>query len=140
MVKKPLGKEFYTYGIDFSSLAASTDSSGIINIEADSWFIAQKLTYTADIAAATQTANSRVIPLCTILITDTGSGRQLSNIAMPIPSIMGNGELPFILPTPKIFKPRSAISVKVANYSAATTYNLHIAIHGSKAWYDTDPV
>lgn len=131
-----LGKEFYSYALSFSALANATDATGVINIEADSWFIAQKLTFAADIAAAAQTDANRVIPLVTVLITDTGSGRQLSNQAIPIPATMGTGELPFILPTPKIFKPRSALSIKVANYSAATTYNLYLVLHGAKAWYE----
>lgn len=131
----PRAQEFYTYQASFSSLANGSDATANISIEADSFFKAQKLTYMADLAAAAQTESGRVIPLCTILITDTGSGRRLMNEAIPIPALFGNGQLPFILPTPKVFKPQSTISIQVANYSAASTYNLYISIHGAKLWY-----
>ena len=133
--KTPIASEFYTYQVSFASLANGTDATGVINIEADSWFKAQKITYFADLALAAQTESSRVIPLVSVIITDTGSGRQIMNESVPIPALFGNGQLPFILPTPKIFKPRSAISVKVSNYSTATTYNLYLAISGAKLWY-----
>lgn len=133
--RKPISSEFYTYGVTFSALASGTDASAIINIEADSYFKIQKLTYQADIAAAAQTDSSRVIPNVSVIITDTGSGRQLSNVSVPIVAFFGTGEMPFILPTPKVFKPSSSISVKVSNFDAAVTYNLRLSFHGAKLWY-----
>ena len=134
--QQPIASEFYTYAVSFVDLANGTDASDIINIEADSYFKAQKLTYFADLSAgAAITESARVLPLVSILITDTGSGRQLSNTSIPIPALFGTGELPFILPTPKVFKPRSAVSFKVSNYSAGTTYDLYLNLHGCKLWY-----
>lgn len=135
MDKKLLGQEFYTYGLVFSGLANGTQATGVINIEADSYFKVQKLTYFADIALAAQTDSSRIVPLVTVSVTDTGSGRQLMNEAQPIPALFGTGELPFILPTPKIFKPRTSLSITIANFSSGSTYNVRLLFNGAKLWY-----
>lgn len=127
-------KDFYVYQEDFSGLAAGASQTGNVNIQADSDFVVQKLAYAADIAGAAQTDSGRVIPLVTVLITDTGSGRQLMESSVPIPSLFGTGELPFILPQPKLFLARSTINVTVANYSNATTYNLRVSFIGYKVF------
>lgn len=127
-------REFYTYQEDFSALAASTSAIANVNIQSDSDFVLQKLMYFADIAAAAQLSNSKVVPLCTIVITDSGSGRQLMESAVPIPSLFGSGDLPFILPTPRLFQARSTITITIANFSAATTYNVRLSLCGYKVY------
>lgn len=127
-------REFYTYEEDFSALAAATSATGNINIQSDSDFVLQKLMYFADVAAAAQTSGAKIVPLCTIVITDTGSGRQLMESAVSIPSLFGTGELPFILPTPRLFQARSTIAITVANFSAATAYNLRLSFCGYKVY------
>lgn len=127
-------KEFFTYELDFAAVANGSSASSSFNIQADSDFVLQKLAYFADIAAAAQTANTRVIPLMTTVITDTGSGRQLMSAAVPVVSLFGTGELPFILPTPRLFQARSNVSVTVANFDAAATYNLKLSFIGYKQY------
>lgn len=124
--------DFYIYETDFAALAAGSTVTNTINIQADADFVVQKLTFFADIAAAAQTDSGRVIPLCSVLITDTGSGRQLMSSAVPIPSMFGTGEIPYILSQPKIFSARSNIQIQVANFSAATAYNLKLSFIGVK--------
>jgi len=127
-------KEFFTYQETFSALTSGNSATGNINIQADSDFVMQKLTYQADIAAATQTDSNRVIPNATIVITDTGSGRQLMESAVPITSLFGTGELPFILPTPRMFLARSTIALVVANFDAAVDYNIRLSFIGYKLY------
>ena len=115
-------KDFFIYQEDFSNVQASTAQTGNIQIQADSDFALQKLTMFADINGAAVTADSRVLPLVTIQITDSGSGRNLIETPAPIPNFFGNGELPFILPTPKIFEARATVTINIANYSAGTDY------------------
>ena len=129
-----IAKDFYIYQEDFSGLAASTSATGTIRIQADSDFILQKLTYFADIAAAIQTDSSRVVPLVTLQVIDAGSGRNLLEAPAPISSLFGEGDLPFILPTPRVFFARSNIELTVANFSAATTYNVRLSFIGYKAY------
>lgn len=129
-----IAKDFYIYQEDFSGLVNSTSATGNITIQADSDFILQKLTYFVDIAGAVQTDSSRVIPLITLQIIDAGSGRNLIETPAPISSLFGEGDLPFILPTPRVFFARSNIELTVANFSAATTYNLRLSFIGYKAY------
>ena len=86
--------------------------------------------------AAAQTESTRVIPLVTMQVTDSGSGRNLFESPVAVPSLFGTGELPFILPTPKLFSARSTITIAVANFDTAATYNLRFSFIGYKA-FDT---
>jgi len=128
-------KEFFVYEADFASVASGASATTNINIQADSDFVLQKLTYHADIASAAVTDSSRIIPNATVILTDTGSGRQLMESAIPIPSLFGVGELPFILPTPRLFSARATLTVVVANFDAAVTYALKLSFMGYKLYY-----
>lgn len=127
-----IAQDLFTYEVDFSALANGASSTGTIQVEAQSDFLWQKATYFADIAAAAQTDSSRIIPLCTVLLTDSGSARQLMNSAVPVSSMFGTGESPFILTVPKKFMARTSITIQVANFSAATTYNIRLSFIGVK--------
>lgn len=131
-----VARDFYTYEEDFAAanLTAGATLNGSIEIQADSDFVWQKALYFADIAAAAQTDSSRVIPLVTVQLIDTGSGRNLFETAAPVPSIYGTGELPFVLPVPRLFFARSTIQVQVSNFSAATAYGLRLSFVGYKAY------
>lgn len=125
-------RDFFVYAINFAGLAAAATANGQIQIQADSDFETQKLSMFADIAGAAQTAETRVLPLVTVQVTDTGTGRQVFNIPVPIPGIMGDGQIPFILPTTKLFTKNASVAFQVSNYSAVTTYNLRLLLIGSK--------
>lgn len=127
-----IAKDFFIYEADTSSLAAGANSTTNVAVQADSDFVLQKIGYAADVAGAAQTDSSRVIPLVTVVITDTGSGRQLMSAAVPISTFIGDGRLPFILPQPKLFSARTIISIAFANFSAATTYNIRLSLIGMK--------
>jgi hypothetical protein len=134
MDERVLSKDFYVYQSSVASIAAAANASDQINIQADSYFILQKLTFFADIAGAAQTDSSRVLPLVSMQITDTGSGRQVFGGEVPIPSIFGSGSLPFILPNPRKFAANSTIALTFTNFSAATTYRLFVQFIGTKVY------
>lgn len=128
-------RDFFVYVSTVASLAAAASDSDTVNIEASSDFILRKMTMFADIAGAVQTDSSRVLPLISVQITDTGAGKQLFTDAIPIPSLFGSGTIPFILPSPRIFARNSTISVAYENYSAATTYaNIYLNFIGEKVY------
>lgn len=127
-------RDFYIYEAEALALASGASSNDVVNIEADSNFILQKLAYQADIAAAAFTATTRPIPNVTVQIIDTGSGRQLMSNPIPIPSFFGTGELPFILPNPRLFMRNSSIQVAFTNFDAAVTYNIRLALIGYKVY------
>lgn len=125
-------RDFFAYTLAFSALAAGGAAQGAIQIQADSDFELSKFTMFADIAGADETEATRVLPLVTIQITDTGTGRALFSSALPIPAIMGDGRIPFILPVPKVFSANASVAIQVASFSAATTYNLRLLLIGAK--------
>lgn len=128
-----IAEDFFTYNIQFEDLAVGATQVGFIQIEADSDFLIQKLAYFSSIAGAAQTFNTIDIPLVTVLIVDTGSGRQLMNNAVPLTALFGDGRLPYILPTPKLFVKNSRINVTLFNFSAGTEYDdIFINFEGKK--------
>ena len=131
-----IGKDFYAYSLIFTALALNTNQTKNIPIQADSDFVLQKLCFFADDGVIVKfSPNTRLIPNVTVLITDTGSGRQIMDSAVPLYSLFGTAENPFILPTPKVFSARSNISVTVANVeAAAATYTLRLAFIGTKVF------
>lgn len=132
LLNRYIARDFFVYNTVHSVVVAGTSNTQTININADSDFQIEKLTFFADIAAAGQNNSTRVIPLATVLIVDSGSGRQFSDQAFPIASLFGNGQIPFVLKQPKILSARTSISVVVANFDAVNTYNLRLSFIGSK--------
>ena len=129
-------QDFYVYADTISSIASGASDTRTVKIEADANFSALKINYFASIAGAAQTADTRVIPLITVQITDQGSGRNLFNQAVPLPVIAGTGELPFLIPLQggRAFRANSSILFTFTNYSAATTYRLDYGLVGVKEW------
>lgn len=125
-------RDFFAYAINFFNLGAGQAQNGAIQIQADSDFELQKMAFFADIAGGPETADGRVLPLVALQITDTGTGRQIFNTDVPVPATMGDGQIPFILPTTKIFSANASVAFQVTNYSAATTYNLRLVCFGAK--------
>jgi hypothetical protein len=125
-------RDFFTYAINFANLPPGNTAEGQIQIQSDSDFELQKMAQFADIAGGAQTATTRVLPLVTLQITDTGTGRQVFQAPVPIPGVFGDGQIPFILPVTKMFSRNASVAFSVANYSAATTYNLRLLMIGAK--------
>ncbi len=130
-----LYRSFFSYTLQTASIAAGATDTDTVNIENDSQFVWTKTSYFADLAGAVQTDATRVIPLVTAQITDSGSARQFFDTPQPINNIAGQGNIPFILPAPFIFKNNANINVTFTNYSAATTYtNVIITLHGFRIY------
>lgn len=128
-----LRRDFFVYGLDFLNLAAGATATGQIQIQADSDFELQKLTFFAErIGQPPPTESTRELPLVTIQITDSGTGRTLFSRPTPVPSIMGDGRIPFILPTTKVFTKNAAVVVVAQNYAPGAAYNLRLSFIGTK--------
>lgn len=126
-------EDYFVYSIDFTNLDAGQSDNGQIQIQADSDFKWVSAIYYITIADAVFTAETRPMPNITVQITDSGSGRQLFNQPVPVPSVFGQGVLPYMLPIPRIFKARSSIAFAIANFDAAQDdYNLRLALVGTK--------
>lgn len=126
-------QDYYAYVANAgASLAANAVVTVSLPVEADSTFILTKMAYSADVALALQTDSSRVIPLVTVAIVDSGSGRNLQNAPVPIGCLGGHDGLPFVLPVPREFKPSSSIAVTFTNTSANVYGNVKLVLFGYK--------
>lgn len=125
-------------GLDFkyqtptvASIANGASVQVTIQFDQNSSFNWLRSTFTADLAGVAETEAGLIIPLVTVQITDQGSGMSFMNAPIPIPSIAGTGQLPYVLPTPQLIQPNASFIYSFNNYSAATTYtNLRLQFHG----------
>lgn len=128
-------RDFYSY-TQRAAIAGvvGTTVNYTYQIEADSYFYMNALSYQADSALAAVTHATNVIPLVTVVIFDSGSGRQLMANPTPINCIMAEmGGSPFRLPKPRRFAPTSQITITAVNYSAIA-YNVSITLSGFKVY------
>jgi hypothetical protein len=129
-----LALAFFTYSVNFSAIAGGANGTETFDIEADSDFRLQMLTQFTSIAVAIQTDATRVIPISTVLITDTGSGRNFMDAAQPVNNLFGTAKDPFVLPRAKIFPARSTVRIEMSNLTGATTYNITLSFIGVKMY------
>lgn len=130
----PGPRDFYNYTQRAVSLAAAATTSLTYQIEADSYMYMNALTYQVDEAGGDITYSSNPLGLITVVLFDSGSGRQLMANPTPVSCIMGDGRHPFRLPKPRRIAPTSQITATLVNYSNATTYNISICLSGFKVY------
>ena len=126
--------DFFIYEVDFAGLTHGTSQTSNFTIQQEADFLLTKLTMVADIAAAAFTDSTRPVPLVTMMVNDTGSGRNLMSSAVPLPNIFGAGDLPFILPRQRLFVASSVVNITLTNYDAAVDYNIRLSFIGEKAF------
>jgi hypothetical protein len=124
-------KDFFSYEIDFLPLAASVGASGKFTTNNDSGFLI------GAIQAFCQQDDGTVIPTAeipvTILLTDSGSGREIMSDFVPIPNLCGNGPFQGLLYWPKFIPPASTVKVQVNNLSA-DPLSLRLSFNGFKVF------
>jgi hypothetical protein len=131
----PGPRDFYSYTqrVALTGVVGNT-SVGTYQIEADSYFYLNALSYQADTALANVTHATNIIPLVNITIFDSGSGRQLMANPTPMNCVCGEvGGEPFRLPKPRRFAPTSQIQITFVNYSAVA-YNISLCLSGFKVY------
>lgn len=139
LLSKYFAQDFFTYTIPIVvPLAAGDTTDGNVTLDADSDFLWQK--FTAMVFDNTDVPLSPINVGLTLIITDTGSGRNLSNTPVPLNGISGSGELPFILPTPKVFKASGQIQVTLANPSATEYNRVYLNFIGQKCYLKAQPL
>lgn len=123
---------FAAAGAANSIAAAGGTGTANVNISADAPFMIVNQTYDANTLNAARTSGTYVVPNATVLLTDTGSSRTMMDVAVPVPSIFGNGQFPYILPVPKLMQANSQLQVLVTNNDAAAGINLRLSFNGYK--------
>jgi hypothetical protein len=127
------GSDVMYYATNAQGLASTnTGVNTTIQIDSGVDFYWLASTYQADLAGAAQTESGLVVPLVNVLINDTGSRKNLQNIAIPVSSIAGFGERPYRLIRPRLFRASSTINFTWTSIvTAGTTYtNLYFVMHG----------
>lgn len=129
-----VAKDFFVYSATFTGLAQGTTQQKNIPISDDSDFVVIKTTYFVDDGVGGKfTPNTRQIPNVLLLMTDTGSGRQLMDAAQPLYNLFGTAENPFIFPMPKLLKRRTVLQLQATNQElVVATYRLTVSFIGVK--------
>ena len=132
-------KDPYFYRVQFLPLTASVSLNAEFSIENDSEFVClganAVVSDTSDVLIAS-TANGFDVfnPPFLVTIKHSGSGGQnLMNAGVAFANIFGTGRDPYYWPIPKIFGPRSVVTVTLENLSA-TDRRVRIAFVGFKAY------
>lgn len=127
-------EDFFVYQVAVTNLVAGASLPVNVNIQADSDFKLVKLTQFSNNHASitNQQESTRVLPLVTVQLVDTGSGRNLFSAPVPIPALFGDGRIPFILPIIRIFKASATLTVTFTNYDSALAYDVYLHFIGTK--------
>jgi len=123
----------FTYAAPVFQFTAAGTLTGLISIQADSDFIIQSGCYFVNVAAAAQTRSNQNLFNGTFVLTDTGSGRQLMNQGVPVDSMFGNGQFPFIWQQPKMLLSKTSLQVQVTQIEA-TVQDLYLSFNGVKVF------
>lgn len=125
--------DYYAHVIELLPLLANAAGQpGSVNISDDGDFVVTHIT-----AVVTAVDNTTFLGAAdgawpfTVLLTDTGAGRQFTDKAVHFASIAGTARQPFVLPRPKILERSTTISGLFANFSAVA-YNVRFTLHGVK--------
>lgn len=117
----------------FTTLAAAATAQQQVLIQNDSDFECRRISWFATIANAAFVSAAIPVPSVTALLTDSGSGRNLENNPVPLTTIAyGPLQQPFDVPWPKIFARNSTVTLTLANFDAAASYNIRVTLHGRK--------
>lgn len=130
----PGPRDFYSYTqrVALTGVVGNTQSM-VFQIEADSYFYLNGISYQADTALAGVTDSTNILPLVTIVIFDSGSGRQLMANPVPLNCIAGYNGSPFRLPKPRRFASTAQITCTLVNYSTVA-YNISLCLSGFKVY------
>jgi hypothetical protein len=133
--------DVYWYGLGPFNVAASTGSMQFINISSDADF---EWAYTTAYATATAAPtypyiDGQNIPI-TVLISDGGSGRNLTNVPILLSSIAGVGREPYVMPLRRILAMKATVNFNFTNLDAVNAWdNVSLTLHGRKI-FDLGPI
>lgn len=135
VVKYPFtyNAQFFTAGAA-NNIAVGATVNLNVQIDAGSPFLIISQSYYNNTLNAAETVSTLDIPNIVILLTDSGTNRQLMDVATPVNCIFGNGQFPYVLPEPKLMQANSILQVQATNRDAAVGYNLYLAFNGYKLY------
>lgn len=127
----------FTYGFPVSTnLAAGASQTVQLTIQSDADFEWIYGAYQYSRVNAVFLEATRPIPNYSVIIQDQGSGRQMSNQAVPVENLFGMPWQPYELPLSKVFKANSTLAAQITNFDAAVADGiLRLQLIGYKIFY-----
>ena len=111
-------KTFFIYTADFVPLAALATATINTQIQNDSHFVciggAALVTDSTQVTVINSPSNANAAGKL-VQITDVAAGYPLSQVPVPIESLLGSGQLPACWALPKIFRKGTTIATQVQN-------------------------
>lgn len=116
----------YTSGAIALAAAVGAPGNGTIAIAAD-------YNYELDYITIMTTQAGVIVLNWAGLITIqwTGTGQAISNAPVPVDAFAGNGQLPYLLPEPRLLEANTSATIILANSVAVATV-VTVVFHGSK--------
>lgn len=150
-VKREYNLSFFTFNVEFLPATLNTFTDRNFLVQNDSAFVLTRTSYVATLTDNITPVNAVTVPApaTTLLtlgvsapflvnITDSGSGRQFSNIDTHIDNWFGSAEDPYFWPSPQVLDPNSNVTVRLQNLSTTVSYNVRCAFHGYKVFGNVD--
>lgn len=109
-----------TYVVNIEALAANASTTAAVSIDVDSDFMVQKITGIFTGAAS-------------LVLADGGRERWWMDKAVYIDTIVGNGQFPFVMTSPRFIYRGSPLSVNISDLSGATN-TIRLVFHGVKLY------
>lgn len=143
LIFNPAGREitdgqpdFYTYTAEFLAVAPNATPSQIIQVDASAQFLLTAIAYQANAipATSTYTESTNPIPLVRVLITDSGSAKQLMNNPVYLSNLGGVRGWPHRLIHPRFFDKSSAIQIQMTSDDGTTWGRIQIALIGFRIY------
>jgi hypothetical protein len=106
----------YVYNVTFLALAQNATQTQVLNIAANADFCLLRLSHRAQIGAA-QTISTKTAPYVRLLVIDSGSNEQYSNVAIDLENLSSNGFNDQVLDYPRLVSGRSALTLQATNYA-----------------------
>jgi hypothetical protein len=128
--------DLYTYTADFLALAPNAVQTFIIQIDASAQFLWTASSFNAcqTIGTSTYAWQTNPIPQVRILITDTGSAKQLMSNPVYINSMAGSNNGPLRNIHPRFFDKSSAIQIQATSDDGTTWGHLQLNLIGFRIY------
>ena len=134
--RKILLIDTYTYTVDGNTLTANITATAPqsfnIVMDSDSDFVC---TYLSGYGRAQGSTLMSVNPALLVQITDKSAGRTFFNKPSPMPMVCGQGGFPFLLPSPRVIKPRSTVNITAQSAQVQTFTGFYFCLHGGRIYY-----
>ena len=124
-------EDFFVYQPDPILVPAGGIEAGNLIFDQDADFDVQKLTGWVTDQGAPPVVQAA--PLLLVQWRAGGSGRDIFHRPIPYAALFGDGQLPFILPTPRLIVKGSTVIWTVTNLSA-TAYTVYLDMIGRKTF------